>query len=76
MMQFQHQQQNHIYQNNQHPTDDFDESWVPNPHGQVNTSAASPSFIILIVIGRIIAPIMLDVMQEKLITGVKIAVVA
>ncbi|MEO1433198.1 MAG: hypothetical protein AAFV71_29870 [Cyanobacteria bacterium J06633_8] len=32
-MQFQHQQQNPNYQNNQHPTDDFDESWVPNPHG-------------------------------------------
>ena len=52
-MQFQHQQQNHIYQNNQHPTDDFDESWVPNPHGQVNTSAASPSFINLIQSGNL-----------------------
>lgn len=47
-MQFQHQQQNHIYQNNQHPTDDFDESWVPNPHGQVHTSAATPGLINLI----------------------------
>ena len=52
-MQFQHQQQNHIYQNNQHPTDDFDESWVPNPHGQVQTSAASPSFINLIQSGNL-----------------------
>ncbi|MEM9926917.1 MAG: hypothetical protein AAF915_24765, partial [Cyanobacteria bacterium P01_D01_bin.50] len=47
-MQFQHQQQNHIYQNNQHPTDDFDESWVPNPHGKVQTSAATPGLINLI----------------------------
>ncbi len=47
-MQFQHQQQNPNYQNNQHPTDDFDESWVPNPHGQVNTSAATPGLINLI----------------------------
>ncbi|MEM9926223.1 MAG: hypothetical protein AAF915_21135 [Cyanobacteria bacterium P01_D01_bin.50] len=44
-MQFQHQQQNPNYQNNQHPTDDFDSSWVPNPHGQVNTSAATPGLI-------------------------------
>ncbi|MCJ8281588.1 MAG: hypothetical protein MJK14_17445 [Rivularia sp. ALOHA_DT_140] len=47
-MQFQHQQQNHIYQNNQHLTDDFDENWVPNPHGRVNTNAATPGLINLI----------------------------
>ena len=52
-MQFQHQQQNPNYQNNQHPTDDFDESWVPNPHGQVHTSAATPSFINLIQSGNL-----------------------
>ncbi|MEM9928048.1 MAG: hypothetical protein AAF915_30730 [Cyanobacteria bacterium P01_D01_bin.50] len=48
MMQFQHQQQNPNYQNNQHTTDDFDESWVPNPHGQVRTSAETPGLINLI----------------------------
>jgi hypothetical protein len=47
-MQFEHQQQNPNYQDNQHPTDDFDESWVPNPHGQLNTSAATPGLINLI----------------------------
>ncbi|MGF1675761.1 MAG: hypothetical protein ACFCUV_19045 [Rivularia sp. (in: cyanobacteria)] len=33
------------YQNNQLSEDDFDEIWVPNPHGQVQHSAATHGLI-------------------------------
>ena len=42
-MQIQDQQPN--YQNNQLSEDDFDEIWVPNPHGQVAQSAATHGLI-------------------------------
>lgn len=37
MMKTQHQQPN--YQNNQPKEDDFDEIWVPNPHGFQDSAA-------------------------------------
>ena len=43
MIKTQHQQPN--YQNNQPTEDDFDEIWVPNPHGQVQDSAATHGLI-------------------------------
>ena len=42
-MQIQDQHPN--YQNNQLSEDDFDEIWVPNPHGQVQDSAATHGLI-------------------------------
>ena len=42
-MQIQDQYPN--YQNNQLSEDDFDEIWVPNPHGQVQDSAATHGLI-------------------------------
>jgi hypothetical protein len=42
-MQIQDQQSNH--QNNQLSKDDFDDVWVPNPHGQIAQSAATHGLI-------------------------------
>ncbi|MGB3756480.1 MAG: hypothetical protein WBA07_08930 [Rivularia sp. (in: cyanobacteria)] len=43
MMKTQHQQPN--YRNNQHDYDNLDEAWVPNPHGQLQDSAATYGLI-------------------------------
>jgi hypothetical protein len=41
------------YQNNQHDQDNFDEVWVPNPHGQTQGSAATPGLIDIIKSGSL-----------------------
>ena len=50
-MQIQDQQPN--YQNNQLSKDDFDDVWVPNPHGQVAQSAATHGLINSIKFGNL-----------------------
>jgi hypothetical protein len=41
------------YQNNQHDQDDFDEVWVPNPHGQTHGITATPRLIDIIKSGSL-----------------------
>ncbi len=41
------------YQNNQHDQDDFDEVWVPSPHGQTHGITATPGLIDIIKSGSL-----------------------